>query len=89
MENAFIKVIAATDADKKIRQALKKGILENKLDYTELVSDAVEKDVVTLEEAKLLQEATDARWDAIQVDAYPPSWFSGIVESENDKLNAA
>ncbi len=89
MENAFMKVIAAADADKKIRRAMKKGILENNLDYAKLLSDAAQQEIISLDEVKLLQEAADARWDAIQVDAYPQSWFSDIIETKNDKLNAA
>ncbi len=89
IENAFIKVIEAADADKKLSRALKKGKLEATKDYSDLLSEATKEKIITPEEAKLIETAAEARWDAIQVDAYPQSWFADVEKADGKTLNAA
>jgi alkylation response protein AidB-like acyl-CoA dehydrogenase len=76
MEDAFIKVLAAAPAAKKLRKAIKSGAINEITDYDQLLSNAVDQGVVSKEEAALLAAARSARWNAIQVDDYSPEWFN-------------
>jgi len=89
MENAFMKVLAASEADQKIRRAVKKQQLEPQREYDVFLSSAVSKDIITQAESQLLKDATDARWDTIQVDSYPESWFPNIDAKQDKQLNVA
>jgi acyl-CoA dehydrogenase len=89
LENAFIKVLLAADADKKLSRAVKKKILAQESDYDKLLDSAIKSEILTKEEVVLLKDAAAARWDAIQVDAYPKSWFSDQAVNKDEKLNAA
>ena len=89
IENAFLKVLAAADADKKVRRAIKKQQLETTDDYDALLAAAVANETITDEESQLLKSASDARWDAIQVDSYPKEWFAQNNTQEEAKLNVA
>ncbi len=86
VENAFHKVVAASEAEKKVSKALKKGKIKvpspgrvpgvrwemNPLIYAE----AVKAEIITKEEAELLKEADIAVWDAIQVDHFTTEEFT-------------
>jgi len=89
MEAAFIKVLAAADAERKLSRAVKKGELQTQSDYPEFLSAAVSSAVITEDEARLVQEASDIRWQAIQVDSYPESWFQKQAEKSVEHLNVA
>jgi len=89
VELTFIKVLAAAEADRKLSRAVKKKKLQAQADYAALLSAAVNQEIITKEESKLLQEAADARWDAIQVDSYPKSWFPDMASRTDEKLNVA
>lgn len=70
MEDAFIKVLAAETAEKKLNSMLHdspKIILHN---FAEKINYALQENMITADEAHLLQEAERARADAIAVDEF-------------------
>ncbi len=69
LETAFHAVKAAEAIEKKIRAAVKNGVIPKKrgADYTAL---AIEKGVITQAEFESMKRADDLRWDAIQVDDF-------------------
>lgn len=87
IENAFNKVLLAADSERKLGKAIKKGDVEKQLYLEETLKIAVEKDILTDKEAQLIQEAADARWDAIQVDSYSPEWFERF-QTKSDEHQA-
>ena len=89
MESAFIKVLVAADAAKKLSKAVKRKQLDEESDYDKLVASAVKNEILNKDEALLLIAAAAARWDAIQVDSYPKSWFSNQETDNTQKVNSA
>ena len=82
--------MVAADADKKLSRAVKKKQLAEESDYDKLLASAIKSEVLTKEEAVLLKDAAAARWDAIQVDAYPKSWFiNNQLANKDETLNVA
>ena len=69
LEHAFRLAQEAHDAERKIRDAVKAGLLR-KASPTEMVTTALEAGVITQEEAALMHAAEEARNDAIQVDSF-------------------
>ncbi len=69
LEYAFEVVQKAEDAEKKIRKAVKSGVLPKKKIHL-LLDEAREKNVITADELRLLQEADGVRYDAILVDDF-------------------
>ncbi len=69
LEYAFDLVTKAEVAEKKIRAAVKSGVLPKKK-IPLLLDEAREKNVITAEEFKLIQESDGVRYDAILVDDY-------------------
>lgn len=70
MENAFNKLQAVATIEKKMHDALQDGLIKRTRNVKKKITQALKANVITLEEAKLLQEAEVARWDAIQVDDF-------------------
>ena len=69
LENAFRLVKASEPVLKKVYKALRAGkISKDRIDR--MVGKALELDIITREEAELLQQAELAREDAIQVDSF-------------------
>ncbi len=69
LEEAFRLTNEAAEIEKKLRQAVHAGTLQ-KAAPAKMVAQAVEKGVVTAEEADLLRRAEEARTDVIQVDSF-------------------
>ncbi|SHK78585.1 acyl-CoA dehydrogenase [Rhodothermus profundi] len=69
LERAFQLAYQEDELLKKVYAALKRGEL-TKARPEQMVRQAVEKGILTAEEARIIQEAEAARWDAIQVDAF-------------------
>ncbi len=69
LEWAFRLAYQEDELLRKIYAAVKRGELP-KARPEQLVRQAVEKGIITAEEAGIIQEAEAARWDAIQVDAF-------------------
>ncbi|MDQ7039501.1 MAG: acyl-CoA dehydrogenase [Rhodothermus sp.] len=69
LERAFQLAYQEDELLKKVYAAVKRGELP-RARPDRLVRQAVEKGILTDDEARLIQEAEAARWDAIQVDAF-------------------
>ena len=69
IECAFKAVLSAIPVEKKIRQAQKNGLLVNSM-RTQLLDNALEINIITLEERGLIEEAERMRSLAIEVDDF-------------------
>ncbi|MEJ2111764.1 MAG: acyl-CoA dehydrogenase [Acidobacteriota bacterium] len=70
LEDALQKVVAAEPVERKLRDAVRQGSLEEQPES--LLTDAgVRSGVITEDEAKRIREAEIARRKVIEVDAYP------------------
>ena len=69
MEHVFLNIHRATPGISKIRSAIKKRDLP-KRSITELVDDALAKNIITDSEADAIKTAEVGRLDAVQVDAF-------------------
>jgi acyl-CoA dehydrogenase len=70
LDYAMEVVLKAEAAEKKIREAVKAKVLAKRKMGPELIEDARAKNVVSAEEVRLIKEAAEVRWDAIQVDDF-------------------
>lgn len=70
LENALALAVASEDVMDKIKTAIKRKELPRKVAPKVLVEQALEKGIITRDEAQLLKDANDARNDAIQVDSF-------------------
>ncbi len=71
LENALVKVIKSEHIEKRLKKQLK--------DYQpgyqvmdDMLSRALEQNIISEEEATLIRDAESARWDVIQVDDFSP-----------------
>lgn len=71
LEDALVKVTAAEDAEAKFVRAIKKHVVERRLDRDAII-DAVAAGVLTEDEARLLRIADEATDRAIKVDDFDP-----------------
>ena len=69
MEQAFLLIINCQDLEIKISKAVKKGLL-NSLTLLEQIDEALEKALITTDEAKQLKNAETARQKVIAVDDF-------------------
>jgi len=69
LENAFGIVLKAEAAEKKIKKAIRDGLLPKKKAAL-LLDEARSKNVITEDEYKLIQQADSVRYDAILVDDF-------------------
>ena len=69
LEDAFLKVTAAEEAEAKFVKAMKKHVVERRLDR-DAIADAVAAGVLNEEEAALLRAADEATDRAIKVDDF-------------------
>ena len=69
LDYALQVVLKAEAAERKIRDAVKARVLPKKKAAL-LVEEARSKNVISAEEARLIEEAVKVRWDAIQVDDF-------------------
>jgi len=74
IEHAFKLVIKAGAVENKIKKAVKTRALPKKR-IPDLLDLALEKNIIQLDEYKLIKEAEEARWDAIQVDSFTPEEY--------------
>lgn len=75
-ENAFRRMWEADPILRRVKVAMRKGILK-KQSMATLVDDALSKSVIKKEEAELLKSLDDIRLDAIQVDAFTQKQYLG------------
>ena len=71
IEHAFEAVIAASEAEEKLRRAQKAGVVTT-LDDETAIEELRRADLVNEEEAKLLRQAAESVWQAIIVDSFDP-----------------
>lgn len=69
LNNAFKVVSQADAAEKKIRKAIKEGVLPKKKVHL-LVEEALAKSVITAEDKDMLLKSEIVRFDAVQVDDF-------------------
>ncbi|WP_347356588.1 acyl-CoA dehydrogenase [Bdellovibrio sp.] len=69
LEHAFAVVNKAEAAEKKVKKAIREGVLPKKKVHL-LLDEAREKNVISQDELKLIQEADAVRYDAILVDDF-------------------
>lgn len=88
IEAAFKKVIEAAPAEKKLERAIRKGLVSryHGLDW---LKEAVEKQIITEHEAKLLQEMNDLVDEAIGVDHFDPQELVRHNQISEASLSAA
>ena len=75
LEDAFIKVTRAEEVEAKFVRALKKHVIERRLDR-DAITDAVDQGVLTEAEAAVLRLADQATDRAIRVDDFDPDELS-------------
>nr|BFD67064.1 acyl-CoA dehydrogenase [Bdellovibrio sp. HAGR004] len=69
LEHAFAVVNKSEAAEKKVKKAIREGVLPKKKVHL-LLDEAREKNVITQDELKLIQESDAVRYDAILVDDF-------------------
>lgn len=82
-ENALNLIIEAEPVYKKMYVAMKKRELP-KASMENLIAPALEKGVISKEEAELAKKAEDARYDAIQVDEFGLEEYMNQTPKEPD-----
>jgi acyl-CoA dehydrogenase len=87
LEDALKKVVAAEEIEAKFIRAIKKGIVERRLDR-DAIADAVEAGVLTQEEAAILRIADEATDRVIHVDDFSSEELQRI-ESQREPDRAA
>lgn len=71
LEDALIKVVNAEADEKKLKQAVREGILEKFIDTDQLIAAAADSGHFTEDEIDRIKQARAARLDVIQVDDFP------------------
>lgn len=71
LEYTLAKVIAAEDADKKLEQAVRKGLVR-RYHTIDWIGEAEEKGILTVDEAKALKEVEELVEAVIAVDHFAP-----------------
>jgi acyl-CoA dehydrogenase len=90
MEEAFHKICAVEELEKKVSRAVKEGVLKS-LTLLKQIDEALKCDVLNKEEAKQLKEAELARQAVIHVDDFSDDElrrFSINKEPKNSKVAA-
>lgn len=77
LEAALAKARGALAVEGRIRDALREGLLEP-ASGEELAASALANGLITDEEYEQLDEADEARAEAIQVDAFEPKEFGTL-----------
>ncbi|MGN6100441.1 MAG: acyl-CoA dehydrogenase [Devosia sp.] len=88
LEDALVKVVAAEEIEAKFIRAVKKGIIERRLDR-DAIADAVEANVITSEEAAVLRVADEATDRVIRVDDFSPEELMRIESQRDPETRAA
>jgi acyl-CoA dehydrogenase len=72
LDEAFNLAIASEEAERKIKQARRKGIIQS-----DDIDTALAADIINAEEAESIRVAIDARMKVIQVDDFAPEEYAG------------
>ena len=88
LEDALKKVVAAEEVESKFVRAVKKGMVERRLDR-DAIADAVEAGVLTTEEAAILRVADEATDRVIRVDDFSSDELARIESQREPQHDAA
>ena len=88
LEDALVKVVAAEAIEAKFIRAVKKGIVERRLDR-DAIADAVAAGVITAEEAVVLRTADEATDRVIHVDDFSSDELQRIESQREPQHDAA
>jgi len=88
LEDALIKVEAASEIEKKFFRALKKGTIARRLDR-DAIADAVVEGVLSEEEAELMRAADLATDRVIKVDDFDPRDMVRVSNQDEDRITVA
>ena len=78
LEDGLRKVVGAAEIERKFIRALKKGVIERRLDR-DAITDAVSAEVITQEEAAILRASDEATDRVIKVDDFAPEDLARVV----------
>ena len=83
MERTLQNLTTAAPVQKKLQQAVRHGLITPGLDWETQLQMACQHSILTRQEASLLRECEQDRWDALQVDEFPlePTQSSTIEEA--------
>ncbi len=84
LEDAFVKVTKAEDIEARFVKAIKKGVIERRLDR-DAITDAVDAQVLNEAEAALLRLADQATDRVIKVDDFDPDELAARQFSRSDR----
>jgi acyl-CoA dehydrogenase len=82
LAKAFKIVNQADQAEKKIKKAIKDGILPKKKTH-QLIDEALAKRVITSEEKNMLMMSEEVRFDAVQVDDFSESEYKSTASTSS------
>ncbi|RDE08026.1 acyl-CoA dehydrogenase [Pelagibacterium lacus] len=88
LEDALAKVVAAEEVERKFFRALKKGEISRRLDR-DAIADAVERQILSPEEARILRAADQATEQAIKVDDFAADALARPVRQPDQYDSAA
>jgi acyl-CoA dehydrogenase len=88
LEDALTKVEAAAEIEKKFFRAIKKGIIDRRLDR-DAIEDAIAAGVLTAEEAQIMRVADEATDRVIKVDDFAPDELARPQAVTSNGMNAA
>ncbi len=74
IDDALVKVIAAEPLEKKIREAVKKGVIVSG-EETQMLADAVTAGILSEQEAGIVSSAQEARREVVRVDDFPRDYW--------------
>jgi len=84
IEHALTCVMAASDAAKKLKESRLKQPYG--YDYEQWMTQLVKDEVITRDEADLLEKANTASMTVINVDDFPNDFRQGASKSEQDSM---
>ncbi len=70
LEYALQKVLAAEKAERKLRDAMRIGLVSNVRDFDQVIADAIRQKIIDQDEADKISAAHDATLNAISVDEF-------------------
>jgi acyl-CoA dehydrogenase len=77
IDDALLKVIAAEPLEKRVRDALKQGVIVSG-EETQMLADAVTAGILSEQEALIVASAQEARREVVRVDDFPLEyWHKG------------
>jgi alkylation response protein AidB-like acyl-CoA dehydrogenase len=83
MERAFIAMTEGDELFKPILAAQKSGVLDKGLSLQDTLASALDKSIITQEQADKLMAAEKLRWQAINVDSFTKEEFNQMGAKDN------